>query len=98
MPGKTYIPRTTMAAGSNRINSNFANKLHYNPVVKAMRSRIDDLEKAKNSLIITNNNLVNKLNISDICNNTDFDASMADLHIINNSVYTISGSYYTHIN
>ena len=25
MPGKTYIPRTTLAAGSNRINSNFAN-------------------------------------------------------------------------
>ena len=94
MPGKTYIPRTTMSAGSNRINSNFANKLHYNPVVKAMRSRIDDLEKAKNSLIITNNNLVNKL--TDICNNDAFDASMADLHI-DNLVYTISGSYYTHI-
>ena len=98
MPGKTKIPRTTMAAGSNRINSNFANKLDYNPVVKAMRSRIDSLEKAKNSLIITNNNLVNKLNISDICNNNPaFDASMADLHIMNNSIYTISGSYYTHI-
>lgn len=96
MPGKTKIPRTTMAAGSNRINSNFANKLDYNPVVKAMRTRIDSLEKAKNSLIITNNNLVNKLNISDICNNPAFDASMADLHI-NNLVYTISGSYYTHI-
>ena len=27
MPGKTYIPRTTLAAGSNRVNSNYANKI-----------------------------------------------------------------------
>lgn len=55
MPGKTYIPRTTMAAGSNRINANFANKLDYNPVVKAMRSRIVELETARTSLIEANN-------------------------------------------
>ena len=93
MPGKTYIPRTTLAAGSNRINSNFANKLEYNPVVKAMRSRIDNLERAKSTLITVNNELVNKLSISDICGNTSFDASLNDLTILTPS-YTISGEYY----
>ena len=76
MPGKTYIPRTTMAAGSNRINANFANKLEYNPVVKAMRSKITSLETARASLIHTNNQLV-----LDLSNATSFPIDISNLEI-----------------
>ena len=93
MPGKTYIPRTTLAAGSNRVNSNFANNIYYNPVVTGMRRKITELENAKSTLITVNNALVNKLSTSDICgNDTAFDASLNDLTILPN--YTISGEYY----
>lgn len=61
MPGKTYIPRTTLAAGSNRINSNFANKLDHNPVVRGMLANIERLEREKQELIDSNNNLIQHL-------------------------------------
>ena len=61
MPGKTYIPRTTLAAGSNRTNSNFANKLDYNPVVRGMLANIARLEREKQALINSNNNLIRHL-------------------------------------
>ena len=89
MPGKTYIPRTTLAAGSNRVNSNYANKLEFNPVVTKMTKRINELETARTSLITVNNELVNLLSISDICGNNDFNTSLTDLNILPN--YTISG-------
>lgn len=69
MPGKTYIPRTTLAAGSNRVNSNFANKLDNNPVVKKMLENIAKLEREKNALIAANNNLIKHL----------VDSSLSDL-------------------
>ena len=71
MPGKTYIPRTTLAAGSNRINSNFANKLDYNPVVRGMLANIARLEREKQALINSNNNLIQHLvdsSLSDLSN------------------------------
>ena len=93
MPGKTYIPRTTMAAGSNRINSNFANKLDYNPVVKAMRSRIDSLAAenarlvtARTSLIDANNKLV--IDISDATTFADVDISNLTI----NTTFTLNSA------
>lgn len=86
MPGKTYIPRTTMSAGSNRINSNFANKLQYNPVVKAMRSRIDSLETARSTLIEVNNQLITDL--SNASSLDDLDVSLNKL-IIDEATFTL---------
>jgi hypothetical protein len=73
MPGKTYIPRTTLAAGSNRVNSNFANKLEYNPTVKGMLANIAKLESEKQKLINSNNNLIKHLvdsSLNDLSNVT----------------------------
>jgi hypothetical protein len=83
MPGKTYIPRTTLAAGSNRVNSNFANKLEHNPVVKGMLANIARLESEKNALIAANNNLINHL----------VDSSLSDL-----SGVTLPNANFTNIN
>jgi len=93
MPGKTYIPRTTLAAGSNRVNSNYANKLHHDPVVKKMLANINSLETARTSLIIANNNLIQQLVDSNLNASVNIvDASLNDLTILPN--YTISGEYY----
>lgn len=87
MPGKTYIPRTTMAAGSNRINANFANKLDYNPVVKAMRSRIVELETARTSLIEANN-----AGYIDLSNNNAFQQADISNLLINPTTFTLNSA------
>lgn len=76
MPGKTYIPRTTLAAGSNRVNSNFANKLEYNPTVKGMLANIAKLESEKRALINSNNSLIKHL----------VDSSLSDLSGVTGNV------------
>jgi len=91
MPGKTYIPRTTLSAGSNRINSNFANNLDHNPVVKAMKSRIVELEAARKSLIFTNNELLEVLNQAG--GNAIEDISLSNLNITNEHPYDVSGGF-----
>lgn len=102
MPGKTYIPRTTLAAGSNRINSNFANKLDYNPVVRGMLANIARLEREKEDLKNTNLKLVQANNgILDTLKSTDallpdaIDPSLNYYHIVenvdNDYTYGISG-------
>lgn len=92
MPGKTYIPRTTMAAGSNRINANFANKLDYNPVVKAMRSRIDSLEVENARLISARTNLIQANNdmVTDISNAATFSVVDISNLIISPTNFTLS--------
>lgn len=85
MPGKTKIPRTTMAAGSNRINSNFANKLDYNPVVKAMRSRIDSLAAENARLVTARTSLIeaNNRGYIDLSNNSNAFTTDQQLDISN---------------
>lgn len=94
MPGKTKIPRTTMAAGSNRINSNFANKLDYNPVVKAMRSRIDSLAAENADLVIARTTLIaanNKL-VIDISNADNFSVVDISNLTINTTTFTLDSA------
>jgi len=94
MPGKTKIPRTTMAAGSNRINSNFANKLDYNPVVKAMRSRIDSLAAENANLVIARTTLIeanNKLVINISGANTFPEVDISNL-TINTTKFTFNSA------
>tara|TARA_B110000902_G_C13847957_1_gene414060 strand:+ start:194 stop:478 length:285 start_codon:yes stop_codon:yes gene_type:complete len=94
MPGKTKIPRTTMAAGSNRINSNFANKLDYNPVVKAMRSRIDSLAAENADLVIARTTLIaanNKL-VIDISNADTFSVVDISNLTINTTTFTLDSA------
>ena len=85
MPGKTYIPRTTLAAGSNRVNANFANKLEYNPVVKGMLANIAKLESEKNALIAANNNLINHLVDSSLNNLSSVTLPDANFRNINDA-------------
>ena len=97
MPGKTYIPRTTLAAGSNRINANFANNLEHNPVVKAMRSRIVELEAAKLKLETARTSLIsaNNAGFTDLSNSsaftTDQQADISNL-LINTTTFTLNSA------
>lgn len=97
MPGKTYIPRTTLAAGSNRVNSNFANKLEHNPVVKGMLANIaklklekEDLKNTNQKLVDANNGLLDTLKSNDANLPQEIDVSLNYYHILadNNTVYT----------